>query len=327
MSYSCHNGPKHYRGIFTYPANQRNLPGMSSSFLQLRERLNKLEMVLASQSPRRAEILTQLGLKLRACPSSFEENLDKTQYTPEQYVEATARHKALDVFAQQEQANLVVSADTVVVLNEKILEKPKTRAEAVQMLTALSGKVHTVCTGVTLAAGPRGVGDKAADTHEAATAPAEKKRKVAPRSPAYLDSFHVCTEVKFADLSAAEINAYVDTGEPMDKAGGYGIQAQGAVLVDSIRGCYFNVMGFPARRFAEAMIGVRPRDYDSQLSDSNSNRLTKNMILGYFGPLLLRALGAEYHPAYDTASAVLLSKINMKVSASGRGRHRSLASL
>eukprot|EP00457_Paulinella_chromatophora_P011305 gb/GEZN01011438.1/.p1 GENE.gb/GEZN01011438.1/~~gb/GEZN01011438.1/.p1 ORF type:complete len:309 (-),score=68.63 gb/GEZN01011438.1/:201-1127(-) len=253
--------------------------------LQLRAQLNSLDVVLASQSPRRQEIFIQLGVKFRVVPSSFAEDLDKTKHTAAEYVMATAKTKGLEVFRNDERAELVVAADTVVVLDGKILEKPPSKAAAKLMLQQLSGRSHTVVTGVSLLFAPRdaelepavessgqldsavavesrGHLDSAVESGQHKhLQPSSKRQKIQTtetkvgheRLPTYVDTFCVSTQVTFAELSAGEIDAYVATGEPMDKAGGYGIQAQGAVLVQSIQGCYFNVMGFPARRFSEAV--------------------------------------------------------------------------
>ena len=122
---------------------------------------------------------------------------------------------------------LVVGGDTVVSMGAKILEKPRDRAEAVEMLTELSGTTHTVWSGVALVHLPSG----------------------GSKGPSVV-VFAEKTEVTFADLPAATIEAYVNTGEPMDKAGGYGIQAAGGQFVAGISGCFYNVMGFPMHKFA-----------------------------------------------------------------------------
>eukprot|EP00457_Paulinella_chromatophora_P003425 gb/GEZN01003433.1/.p1 GENE.gb/GEZN01003433.1/~~gb/GEZN01003433.1/.p1 ORF type:complete len:458 (-),score=43.03 gb/GEZN01003433.1/:658-2031(-) len=233
----------YFRPARSYAESVAALP-TRTAFLQLRDRMNKLDVVLASQSPRRAEILQGLGLRFRVRPSAFEENLDKTKYSPEEYVMANAREKGLDVYRLDSNADIVISADTVVILDQRILEKPKSRSEAKLMLMALSERTHTVCTGVALVSAPiwRIDSDKGAG-----------EPTLESRSNYNLDSFHVCTEVTFAPLSSGEIEAYVATGEPMDKAGAYGIQGQGSLLVKSLKGCYFNVMGFPSQRFAEVI--------------------------------------------------------------------------
>lgn len=205
------------------------------------ELIRAASIVLASGSPRRVDILNgQLGLRARVIPSAFPEDLDKAAFTPDSYVQENARRKALEVFerlsapaASGEPAvapSLVVGADTVVVLGDRILEKPADSEAARRMLRALSdAKTHRVCTGVALVY----------HGHTAA----------APDLACFVES----TEVTFAQLSDADIAAYVSTEEPVDKAGGYGIQAVGGAFVRGIRGCYLNVVGFPMHRFCATL--------------------------------------------------------------------------
>ena len=175
-------------------------------------------IILASASPRRKELLQQIGLKAEIIPSKFEENLPKSSFpTPADYVIATAKGKACEVFSENKDA-VVIGADTVVVIDNKILEKPSDEECARTMLFELSGRVHHVLTGVCIC---------------------------------YQDNkytFHVDTEVQFTKLSQSLIEWYVGTEEPLDKAGGYGIQGKGAILVDRIAGCYFNVVGLPLQK-------------------------------------------------------------------------------
>lgn len=213
-----------------------------------------MSLVLASQSPRRREIFDLLLLDYRVLVSDFEENLDKNQYQdesgPQRYTEATAVCKARDVARKcvEEGAGgeaaaggfVVVGADTIVDLDGQILEKPKSPEEAKATLRRLSGRSHFVHTGVGIFTSAGGLEVPAA-------------------------SFSETTKVHFGPLSDAEIDAYVANGEPMDKAGSYGIQGIGGQFVEGVEGCYFNVMGFPMRRFStclaallEAEQGQRP---------------------------------------------------------------------
>lgn len=182
-------------------------------------------VVLASGSPRRVEILnTLLGLGALVYPSTFPEDLDKSQFTPKTYVQENARQKALEVYgklsAEEKRApSLVIGADTVVVLDDQILEKPSDEAAAIEMLSSLSGREHEVCTGVALLYAPQD--DGGTDPH--------------------VVLFVETTTVCFAELSAGAVKAYVDTGEPFDKAGGYGYQSKAAGFVQGIKGCYWNV--------------------------------------------------------------------------------------
>ncbi|XP_063970629.1 probable bifunctional dTTP/UTP pyrophosphatase/methyltransferase protein [Lytechinus pictus] len=188
-------------------------------------------IVLASGSPRRKDILARIGLNFEVIPSTFEENLDKSLYTPEEYVQETAKGKALEVAERLKgpsMPDLIIGADTVVALGNKILEKPPSEKGAIEMLTELSGSTHKVHTGMILI--------KQCDG-ELTTV-----------------QFFETTEVMFAELTPEIVRGYVATGEPMDKAGGYGIQAIGGTLVKGIVGDYFNVMGFPLHHFCCKML-------------------------------------------------------------------------
>lgn len=178
-------------------------------------------MILASASPRRRELLEKLGYSFEVIPSGAEENITETE--PVAVVEKLSRIKAADVFAMEKSEDvLVIGADTIVAHEGKIMGKPGSREEAVSMLRGLSGRTHRVYTGVTLCS--------------------RKNGKETVRT------FHECTEVTFFPLSEEEIRDYVNTGEPMDKAGSYGIQGQGALLVEKIAGDYNNVVGLPVAR-------------------------------------------------------------------------------
>lgn len=170
-------------------------------------------MILASASPRRRELLTQIGVHF----SIQSADIDETPYVAElaaDYVERMAREKALAV-ALTVGEEAVLGADTTVVCNGEILAKPADATEATAMLRSLSGRSHEVLTAVALAHAGR------------------------------VSSQVVSTRVSFRDLAADEIAAYVASGEPMDKAGAYGIQGFGAILVADIQGSYSNVVGLP----------------------------------------------------------------------------------
>ncbi|NLK51865.1 MAG: septum formation inhibitor Maf [Syntrophomonadaceae bacterium] len=174
-----------------------------------------MKLILASASPRRAEILTKVGLKFSVCVVNVDEAV-AVESNPANLVSSLALRKAQAV-ANTMSSGLVLGADTVVVLDNEVLGKPASPAEAEQMLHRLSGRVHRVFTGVALI------------------------DKVQSRTLMAVET----TRVYFRPLSVLEIKAYVATGEPMDKAGAYGIQEKGAVLVERIEGCYFNVVGLP----------------------------------------------------------------------------------
>jgi len=194
-------------------------------------------IVLASASPRRSELLRGLGLKVEVLPSTFDENLDKSTFSnPGDYAKETATHKAIEVASRTfeagfgKRADLIIAADTVVELDTQILEKPCDKDDAYRMLSSLSGRKHKVYTGVALVL-------------PASPDPALGKGPL-------VRSFSEETEVEFAELEEEAILAYIASGEPMDKAGAYGIQGIGGSFVKCIHGCYFNIMGFPVHRFA-----------------------------------------------------------------------------
>uniref|UniRef100_A0A914WPM4 Uncharacterized protein n=1 Tax=Plectus sambesii TaxID=2011161 RepID=A0A914WPM4_9BILA len=195
---------------------------------QLLPKLRDAHIVLASSSPRRKEIMAFLGLPYTVHPSQFAEDLDKKAYIgrPQDYVMDNAKFKALDVAqslsSQGKTADLIIGCDTVVTLDGQIIEKPSDSAHAVEMLTRLSGRKHTVFSGVAMVT--------------------DVKDSNASRI------FYVATDVTFGKLSSELIQAYVASGEPLDKAGGYGIQGSGAVLVQEISGDYYNVVGLPFQR-------------------------------------------------------------------------------
>ncbi|MDB5102010.1 MAG: maf protein [Cyanobacteria bacterium RYN_339] len=160
-------------------------------------------------------LLTQLGLTFTIDPSTIDEVIDAA-LAPAGIVETLADQKAADVAARHPDADLVLGADTIVVLDERKLGKPTDRAEAARMLRGIAGRWHQVYTGYSLIApgGERVVG-------------------------------HAISDVRIRDLSDAEIEAYINTGEPMDKAGSYAIQEVGTLLVAEIKGCYTNIVGLP----------------------------------------------------------------------------------
>jgi len=198
------------------------------------EFLKDYKVVLASQSPRRLEIMELMGLKngknLEVQVSSFEENLEKSSFEiPGMYAQVNAQYKAFDiarrVFSTPQEKVLVVGSDTIVEHEGVILEKPVDTKDAHRMLSALSGATHLVHSGV------------------AVFTDAEDQDKP-------LFAFYETTEVKFVELTDNEIWNYIRTGEPMDKSGSYGIQGVGGQFVERLAGCYFNVMGFPMHRFS-----------------------------------------------------------------------------
>lgn len=173
-------------------------------------------LVLASQSPRRAELIGRLGLQFETLPADIDESyLDHE--TPPEHAERLSREKALKIAADRPQA-LVVGSDTIVVIDGDVLGKPRDREHAVEMLMRLSGREHEVCTGIAVAHGGR------------------------------VESGLERVRVRFRALDRRACEEYVATGEPMDKAGAYGIQGFGSAIVDGIDGDYFAVMGLPVVR-------------------------------------------------------------------------------
>ncbi len=182
-----------------------------------------MDIILASQSPRRRELLGQLGLKgFKVAAPDVDEYVEDNP-APARLVETLSLRKARAVRERSDEDDLIIAADTVVVLDGGILGKPADERDAFAMLSALSGNRHRVYTGVTVLQG-----DRAETGHEE-------------------------TLVQFRELEPDEISAYIATGEPMDKAGAYGIQGLGSLLVSRLEGDYFNVMGLPLFRLGRML--------------------------------------------------------------------------
>ncbi|MFT5090936.1 MAG: septum formation protein [Candidatus Latescibacterota bacterium] len=182
-----------------------------------------MRLVLASASPRRAELMRQIALPFEVLPSSYEEPSPEG-WAPEHFVVDLALNKARSVqrvLHERGEADnaIVIGADTVVCREDAILGKPSSTADAVQMLRGLSGHRHQVYTGLALVA----VNGRECSGYE-------------------------MTEVKMGELSEADIAAYVASGEPLDKAGSYGIQGSAGRFIESVEGCYYNVVGLPLAR-------------------------------------------------------------------------------
>lgn len=179
-----------------------------------------MKIVLASKSPRRARLMKQLGLPFEQQASNLEEVWNPDQ-SPEENVQRLAREKAESVSSNWSDA-LILGSDTSVVHGDRVLGKPENRDDAARMLRLLSDSLHQVLTGVALV------------------------NTGADGSVVNVVQFYTSTNVRFAPLSEMEIDAYISTGSPMDKAGAYGIQDdRGALLVREIRGDYYNVVGLP----------------------------------------------------------------------------------
>lgn len=177
-------------------------------------------LILASASPRRQALLTQLGVSFTVIPANIDER-QRAHETPLAYVLRVARAKGRHI-ARHYPTAVVLSADTIVVLESHILGKPRDAADASQMLSRLSGRTHEVLTGIA----------------------------VLQQAPHFVALDAVRTTVRFRTLTPADITAYLATGEPFDKAGAYAIQGQGAAFAEAIEGCYTNVVGLPVQRTA-----------------------------------------------------------------------------
>ena len=180
-------------------------------------------IILASSSPRRKELLRLLGLNFEVDPGNYEERMD-LNVPPRTLARFLSRKKADAVAAKYRDA-IVIAADTFILFRGRLMGKPHTEQEASRMLEALNGKTHSVITGFTVIDTTTG-------------------KRV---------SKSVETKVSFKRLAAAEIESYVKTGEPLDKAGAYAIQGLGSVIVRKIDGDYFNVIGLPLSSFADAL--------------------------------------------------------------------------
>ncbi|KAH9422365.1 hypothetical protein DERP_003040 [Dermatophagoides pteronyssinus] len=247
----------------------------------IRHIISRQRNILASSSIRRKEILQSVQFNFEIIRPEFEENLDKNSFThPCEYVKENAKQKALSVWRQLARnnndddnnnvADLVIGCDTVVTLDEKIYEKPKDDSDAIRMLMKLSGRTHTVFTGVALITRSKSISSSTLTTNIAdqqqqqqtlsttmAIQPQQMKKSsslLCIDGDDYLvTTFHEATDVTISEMDKTIIESYVKTGEPLDKAGSYGIQGIGATLIESIRGDYFNVVGLPLHRLAKEL--------------------------------------------------------------------------
>ena len=189
--------------------------------------MSRCKVVLASSSPRRRELLNLIGIAHEVRPANLDESM-RPREAPRRHAERLAREKA-SALAMRDPDLITIAADTIVVINRKVLGKPVDKEDAARMLAMLSGREHTVITAVAVSRG--------------------KKLRSAIEE----------VKVKFRRLREEEIDAYIATGEPMDKAGAYGIQGYGATIVERVEGDYFAVMGLPLVRLIALMrdVGVQ----------------------------------------------------------------------
>ena len=191
-----------------------------------------MQLILASASPRRKELLGLFKIPFTIRVADIDETMDNTK-SPFDEVARVSRLKALAV--ERQEKDIVIAADTIVVCEDRVLGKPKDAAEAVEMLSALSGRDHQVMTGCTVLRGET------------------------------LQTFTEVTDLHFRELSRKEIENYVASGEPMDKAGAYGIQGGAALFCERMVGDYYNVMGLPVCRLGQVLKTVAPEVMEDTL--------------------------------------------------------------
>jgi septum formation protein len=207
-------------------------------------------LVLASASPRRRELLALLGVPFLVIPADIDET-PPDGHSPEQVTVALAREKAMAVAARLREG-IILGADTIVVYEQSVLGKPADTGEALNMLRRLNGREHQVYTGISLI-----------DVRGGAV--------VREHSEA------VCTRVWFRQVSEAHLMRYVNTGEPMDKAGAYGAQGYGATLIERLEGCFFNVVGLPVSRVCAVLEAWGVAPLVEGTSPPNASTLRKNL--------------------------------------------------
>ncbi|MDZ5253095.1 Maf-like protein [Clostridium sp. LIBA-8841] len=184
-----------------------------------------MKVILASKSPRRVEILEKLVKEFNVIESKFDENTIDFNGDVEKYVKDLSKNKAIEVSERVTEPSIVIAADTVVFQDGKVLEKPRSEEDAYSMLSSLSGNTHKVYSGICL---------------------------INTEDDTVMTDYD-CTEVRFSELTHRQIRNYINSGEPMDKAGAYGIQGLGGAFVEGIKGCYYNVMGLPLNKLYKAL--------------------------------------------------------------------------
>lgn len=188
-----------------------------------------MKIILASASERRQELLGRLVDDFKIEVSKFDEDTVPFEGDTDKYVKAVALGKALDVESRISEEAIIISADTIVVQNDNILGKPKDKQDAFKMLKSLQGKSHFVYSGIVVIN--------------------TKTNKIKQES--------LSTKVTFSEISDEEILEYIETKEPLDKAGSYGIQGRGGVFVKGIEGCYYNVVGLPLNKLKSMLDEVK----------------------------------------------------------------------
>ena len=193
-----------------------------------------ISIILASQSPRRKQLLSILGIKFEVISSDFDESTVEFKISPQEFCESLAYNKA-KVVADKNPGKFVIGADTIVFCNNKIYPKPENNKIASFFLNELSNKTHHVYTGLSLIMNDR------------------------------VHTFHECTAVTFKKISKNEIEYYINNFYSLDKAGAYGIQDWSSIFVKKIEGCYFNVVGFPISKFYTELQLIYPKILENLL--------------------------------------------------------------
>ena len=206
----------------------------NGKYKQILQKIHAKPVILASQSPRRAELLERIGFTFEVRPSHVDEDAIDIR-EPRRHVTELSRAKAAKVAGEVEEG-WIIGADTIVVLDDEILGKPSDPQQAFDMLNRLQGRTHHVYTGFTIVEKPQN---------------------------RTLSDVEV-TSVRFRELEDWEIWGYIDTKSPFDKAGAYGIQDRSAVFADRIEGCFYNVVGFPLARFYQQLLTLLKDDEQYQ---------------------------------------------------------------
>lgn len=235
---------------------------------------SQIMLVLASSSPRRRELIRMLGLPVEVMPSVADESCDPC-WKPERIVEELSLRKALAVRVEAgggPERKIIVGSDTIVVLNGDVLGKPRDEAEARAMLSRLQGREHVVYTGLAVVDAEAAAALRDAERMgafprtdpEVQTVPTELGRfravSVSPGGQPAAMVGYIASRVTFRPMSRAEVEAYVNTGEPLDKAGAYGVQGIGAAFIEKIDGDFYSIMGLPLNLLYRLLLelGVRP---------------------------------------------------------------------
>lgn len=188
-----------------------------------------MKIILASASERRQELLSRLVKEFDVVVSDFDENSILFKESIDDYVKDVALGKAMNIKEKLNEDTIIISADTIVTLENKILGKPKDEDEAFKMLKSLQGRKHKVYSGVVVINTAKNI----------------------------IKQESLCTEVTFSEISDDEIIEYINTGEPLDKAGSYGIQGIGGIFIKEIKGCYYNVVGLPLNKLKSMLEDVK----------------------------------------------------------------------